>query len=649
RRHRMAWLPDSFGFTPALPQLLRGAGIEGFFTTKLNWSETNRFPYDLFWWEGLDGTRILSHTFRNERARDALGLGAYNGDTDPASLLGVWQGYRGRDIHPESLYTIGYGDGGGGPTAQMVEDVRELAAFPALPEVSFTRVDALFERLHRSAEAGPLPVWSGELYLELHRGTLTTQGRVKRLHRLAERDLVAAEVVASLGRLLGSGAAPPDLGGAWRLLLRNQFHDILPGSSIGEVYRQAEAELAEAGGAAREAIEAGLGGLAEAVVPAGERPAVMVVNPDLSSRPLRVAVPEPLPGAQPVEGGWALSGGEDIAGLETAVVLSGSGQAAVVADGLRLENDLLRAELAEDGTLRALYDKRAGREALAGPGNQLWAYGDRPRAFDAWDVDAGYSSEGEALPAPDAIEVVERGPHRAAIRLRRRFRSSSVVQTVRLWSGSPRLEFATELDWHERRVLLKARFPLAVRSSKATFETAFGVVERPTHRNTSWDAAQFEVAGHRFADLSEPGYGVALLNDGRYGHHALGNELGLSLLRSPHYPDPMADEGRHQFTYALLPHSGGLLEGGVLAEAEDLNRPLLALACRASAAARVRPLAVEGIRLGLGALKAPEEGDERALVLRVYEPQGARGAARLALPADWRLSAALNLLEDRIG
>ncbi|MBO0685465.1 MAG: alpha-mannosidase, partial [Candidatus Dormibacteraeota bacterium] len=470
RRHRVAWLPDTFGFTAALPQLLRGAGIEGFFTTKLNWSETDRFPYDLFWWEGLDGTRILSHTFRNERARDALGLGAYNGDTDPASLLGVWQGYRGRDLHPESLYTIGYGDGGGGPTAEMVEEVRELAAFPSLPEVSFTRVDAFFERLHRSAEAVPIPVWSGELYLELHRGTLTTQGRVKRLHRLAERDLAAAEAAASLGRLLGSGAAPPDLSRAWRLLLRNQFHDILPGSSIREVYQQAEAELAEAGHTARQAIEAGLRGLAEAVVPAGERPAVLVVNPDLSPRPVRVALAESLPGAQPVEEGWVLAGGAEIAGLEAAVLLSGGGQSGVMADGLRLENDLLRAELGEDGTLRVIHDKRAGREALAGPGNQLWAYADHPRAWDAWDIDAGYSSQGEPLPAPHAIEVVERGPHRAAIRLHRRFRSSSLVQTVRLWSGSPRLEFATELDWHERRVLLKARFPLAVRSSRATFE-----------------------------------------------------------------------------------------------------------------------------------------------------------------------------------
>ena len=314
-----------------------------------------------------------------------------------------------------------------------------------------------------------------------------------------------------------------------------------------------------------------------------------------------------------------------------------------------LENGRLRVELAEDGTVASIQDKRTGREVLAGPGNQLWAYVDRPRSWDAWDLDADYAEQGEPVGAPHAIEVVERGPHRAAIRLSWRYRSSSIVQTLRLWSNSSRLEFATELDWHDRRLLLKARFPLAVRAPRATFETAFGVVERPTHRNTSWDAARFEVPGHRFADLSEPGYGVALLNDGRHGYHALGSELGLSLLRSPHHPDPLADEGRHELTYALLPHPGGWLEGGVLMEAEDLNRPLLALPCRSQGEARFRPLAVEGVPLGLAALKPPESGAEGSLVLRLYEPQGARGRARVSLPEGWRVKASLNLLEDEVG
>jgi alpha-mannosidase len=647
RRHRVAWLPDCFGFTPALPQLLRGAGMDGFVTCKLSWSETNRFPHDLFWWEGLDGTRILAHGFTSPGTE--IGLGLYNGDPAPSTLLTVWRGYRGRLRHPESLFAIGYGDGGGGPTEEMLEDVRALAGFPTLPALAFGRVDEFFERLRRAAPE--LPVWSGELYLELHRGTLTTQGRVKRAHRRAERDLVAAEVVGSLCRLLGVEPPEADLRPAWLRLLRNQFHDVLPGSSIAEVARAAEEELEAVAAAAGAATAAALGKLAQALAPAGDQAAALVCNPDLRPRPLRVVLPEALPGAQAVEEGWALSDRRPVAGLEVAVVCAGEAfgeaGAGARADGLRLENDLLRVELAAEGTLVSVYDRRVGREALAGPGNQLWVYQDKPRAWDAWDIDEGYVAEGEALGRPVSIEVVEGGPHRAALRLRWRYRSSAVTQTVRLWACSPRLEFDTELDWHERRLLLKTRFPLAVRSPRATFETAFGVVERPTHRNTSWDATRFEVAGHRFADLSEPGYGVALLNDGRYGHHALGSELGLSLLRSPVYPDPLADEGRQRLTYALLPHPGGWLEGGVLMEAEDLNRPLLVRPCRAGGPARRRPLTVRGPALALAALKPHEDGP--GLALRLYEPQGARGRAELRPPVGWGVGAELSLIEDRLG
>ena len=648
RRHRVAWLPDCFGFSPGLPQLLLGAGMDAFFTTKLTWSETNRFPYDLYWWEGLDGSRVLAHSFDNDALSPSEALGGYNGDPSPNALLSVWCNFRGRFVHPESLFTIGYGDGGGGPSADMVEDVRELAGFPALPEAAFSRVDAFFGRLRQSAEAASLPVWVGELYLELHRGTLTTQGRTKRLHRRAERDLVAAEVAGSLAELLGASRPDVDLGRAWRLLLRNQFHDILPGSSIGEVYVRADEELAAVVDAAGRATRDALERVAAAIAPPGDHPAALVVNPDLAARPLRLVLSEPLPGAQAVADGWAFTGPTPVAGLEGVVLIGADEPAAgAVAEGRFLENPFLRVELDADGRLASVFDRRAGREVLDGQGNQLWVYVDKPRNWDAWDVDADYAQQCEPLGQPESVEVTERGPHRASIRLRWRHRASTITQSLRLWRNSPRLEFATELDWHDRRLLLKARFPLAVRSASATFETAFGVVERSTHRNTSWDQARFEVAGHRFADLSEPGYGVALLNDGRYGHHAVGNELGLSLLRSPVQPDPRADEGPHEFTYALLPHSGRWLEGGVLMEAEDLNRPLLQVACRAGGPLRWQPLAVEGLPLGLAALKPAEDG--AGLVLRLYEPQGARGRVRLVLPEGWRASDELNLLEDRIG
>jgi alpha-mannosidase len=623
--HTVCWMPDCFGFTPGLPQLLASAGITRFFTIKLSWSETNRFPYDLFWWEGLDGTRVLAHMFDNPE-------GGYNGVVGPRAYAETWRAFKGKDAGGESLLSVGYGDGGGGPTEEMVARARELDGFPALPRARFGRVDAFFDRAQAAAAARELPVWNGELYLELHRGTLTTQGRTKRAHRRAERDLVAAEALSGLAALAG-GSAGESLEPLWRVLLRNEFHDILPGSSIREVYEDAERELGEVIAGAGEVLEARLGELAQRLGAGAGDDALLVVNPDLSPRPLRIDGPSgPVTGARVVRG------------LEAAVVRPGdpAGGLAVSAD--TLENDFLRVRLAGDGTLASVYDKRAGREVLDGPGNQIWAYVDKPREYDAWEVDATYASQGEHLTG--TTEVVEDGPHRVAIRVTRRFRDSTIVQDVRLWAGSPRIDFHTTFDWHDRRFLVKARFPLAVRSSRATFETAFGVVERATHRNTSWEQARFEVAGHRFADLSEPGYGAALLNDGRYGHHAEGSELGLSLLRSPLWPDPLADEGEQELVYSLLPHAGSWLEGGVLAEAEDLNRPLLVRPV-SGAEASLRPLVVDGLPVALGALKALEDGG--GLALRLWEPQGARGDVRVRLPEGWRADGAIDLLERPAG
>ncbi|MCT7378055.1 alpha-mannosidase [Chelativorans salis] len=636
KRHTVCWLPDCFGFSPALPQLLRQAGVENFFTIKVNWSETNAMPFDLFWWEGLDGSRVLAHTFNNP-------VGGYNAEIGPRAALETWRNFRGKHDHPESLIAFGFGDGGGGPTQEMLDRARQLAGFPAVPALRQVRVGEWFEDVRQKiAERPDLPVWVGEMYLELHRGTLTTQGRTKFLHRRAERALITAETLSSMATLLGEPAAA-SLEEHWRVLLRNQFHDILPGSSIREVYELAEAELSSVVAAGKEKIDAHLAAIARRLVIKGGKAGFLAVNPDLSPRPLRLSSSEPLPGGQAVEGGCVLAGSRQVPGLSAAVMMEVRPAAGLTVEERRLENVDLRVELAGDGTLSSVYDKRAGREVLSGRGNQIWAYTDKPRNWDAWEVEENYAGQGEEIGA-SAMEVVERGPHRAAIRITRRFRDSTITQTVRLWANSPRLEFKTDIDWHERRILLKARFPLAIRADHAIFECAHGVIHRPTHRNTSWDQARFEVAAHRFADLSEQGYGVALLNDGKYGHHAVGNELGLSLLRSPVYPDPLADEGQQSFSYALFPHDGDWLTGGVLAEAEDLNQPLLCLPAKSHAEASWSAARLDGMALGLSAFKPAEEGSR--FVLRVYEPAGARGAVEIALPQGWRLGSEVNLLED---
>jgi alpha-mannosidase len=641
--HQVGWLPDSFGFSPGLPQILASAGIEGLFTQKLNRADTNQFPHDLYWWEGLDGSRVLVHGFDNPD-------GSYDAKLGPEAMVRTWQNFRGKNVHPQSLLSIGYGDGGGGPTAEMIEKSRLLAGFPALPRASFGRVADLFGALRCTAERTALPVWRGELYLEFHRGTYTAQGRLKRLHRRAERDLVAAEALGALCALAGGQVAPPGpetLTPAWHTLLLNQFHDILPGSSIREVNDEAEAQLAGVIAAAGGAAAGHLAALGELLGSGGGGAGLLVVNPDLSARPLRARLAAGIPGAQEVDGGFVIATGQTVSGLEASVLTGATPAPGLSASPRHLENAAVRVELDGTGALSSVWDKAAGREVLAGRGNQLWAYVDKPRLYDAWEVDASYAETGRELGPAESVELTESGPHRAAIRVRRRFRSSVIVQDIRLWANSARVEFRTTVDWHDRHWLLKALFPLAVRADHATFETAFGVVRRPTHRNTSWDAAMFEVPGHRFADLSEAGYGVALLNDGRYGYHALGSELGISLLRSPVYPDPLADEGGHEFTYALLPHAGSWHGGGVLAEAQDLNRPLLTAAVRAAAPASVRPLRLTGLPLGLAALKPAEDGE--GYVLRCYEPHGGRGEAAVEPPPGWRLAGELDVLERPAG
>ena len=659
-RSRVAWLPDAFGFSPALPQLLRGAGMEGFFTYKLNWSETNEFPYDLYEWEGIDGSTVIAHDFENP-GQD------YNGNITPHDIYGTWRNFEGKRHHPESLFSFGWGDGGGGPSEQMLENYARLKSFPAMPRLRMAHVDEFFDRLPKEG----LPRWIGELYLELHRGTLTTQARVKKLNREAEHRLLEAEALATLAALHGGEYQREELEAAWKTLLLNQFHDILPGTSIGEVYEVTHKELADVLRKAQVLRDSALSPSPEA------EPTLLVANVSLNPRSLSVLLdaesrPEgdagvadadgnPLP-TQETENGELLvhAPGLSVPGLgwKTLTISHESapdrqqetaGVRVEVAGGrIVLDNELLRVEVGEDGTLHGVFDREAGREVLAARANQLWAYTDKPRNWEAWDVDEGYEQEGEEISSVESVEVVESGPLRASVRVVRRWRGSTIVQTYRLLSGSRRLDVESYVDWRERRVLLRTLFPLAVRSHETTSETMFGALRRPTHHNTPWDATRFEVSAHRFCDLSEPGYGVALLNDGKYGHSAKGNVLGISLLRSPLYPDPFADEGEHRFTYALFPHPGDWTAAGVAREAFALNAPLFPVRAQEDTLPRGFSLVeAEGLELALGSLKLAEDGD--AVILRLYEPHGARGECTLRFSRRVERVERVNLLEEAEG
>ncbi|HEU0114401.1 MAG TPA: alpha-mannosidase, partial [Thermomicrobiales bacterium] len=657
RRHAVAWLPDVFGFSGAIPQLLRGAGLTGFFTIKLTWNEIDRFPYDLFEWEGIDGSRVVAHMFRN--LPPALG---YNGNIAPLDTLQTWRNADGKRFHQDVLFAFGWGDGAGGPSERMLENYARIKAFPALPRLRMARIDEFYAALPKSG----LPRWVGELYLEFHRGTLTTQGKVKALNRAAEHRLLEAEAFAALAQSAGLPYPADALEEDWKTVLLNQFHDILPGSSIAEVYQDTHrlmTGVVERATAIRDAALHQIGGASD-----GADAGWLVANAGLTPRPLTAFLPgaaattaivdetgAPLPTQETADGLLVHDPTRQAAGLGWRRLVAGevgkeppTPMSVVHAEpldgGAALQNDRLRVEIGPDGTIHRLFDREAGRETLAGRANQLWAFVDKPRVYDAWDIESDYEADGEEIGGVERIEIVESGPLRAAVRVTRSWRGSRIEQTYRLLADSKRLDVATVVDWHERQVLLQARFPLAVRSHEATFETMYGAVRRPTHRNTTWDAARFEVAAHRFADLSEPGYGVALLNNGKYGHGAHDNVLSLSLVRGPLYPDPYADEGEHRFTYSLLPHAGDWTEAGIPAEAFALNSPLIAAPAGGDGPGAFGLVETSGLPLALGSLKRAE--DDGALILRLYEPHGARGEAALRFARPLRQVDAVNLLEE---
>ena len=619
----VAWLPDSFGFPATLPQILREGGMRWFVTQKISWNQVDVFPHSTFWWEGLDGSRVLAHF---------PPVATYNGDVSVAEVARSEEQFLDHGVASSSLYPYGLGDGGGGPTREMLERARRLADVDGLPRLEHGTAREFFERTE--AESGELlATWRGELYLERHRGVFTSQGRMKRDNRESERLLREAETWSCM--LPAGWRAYPhaELDEAWKLTLLHQFHDILPGSSIAMVYDDARRDHARVHEIAGRAISAATRAIADVADSRQAEEPVIVFNAATNVRREVVELPGQQPRLAIVDApgcGYA---------VHDAAVTAQHVQVVDTQDDC-IDNGVLRVTWDEDGLLTSVYDHQAQREviALGARGNLLQLFRDHPTDFDAWEIDAGDLRTPMDLTAADSVEVVERHPLRGAVKVTRSFGRSRVEQVLRLSAGSRRIEVETTVDWREDHRLLKAAFPVAVHSARASFDVGFGHVERPTHENTSWDAAMFEVPAHRFADLSEQGYGVALLNDCKHGYDVRGNVLRVTLLRAPTAPDPTADRGVHRFRYALLPHEGDLVEGRVTEEAEAFDLPLrLVPASRASDAAPALPatasvVTVEGYGVAVTAVKKAERGD--AMVVRVCEVAGGRGIAvvRVALP-----------------
>jgi len=628
-RTKILWLPDVFGYSAALPQILLRAGVPYFITSKLGVNEDNKFPYAWFHWEGIDGSQILAHV-------QQFGYGA---TVTPKNLLAAEKARKVPEVN-HATYMFGWGDGGGGPTEA---DARAMGLLEDVSGIPRTRSRPAEESFKEAAQ-GKLPVWRGELYFENHRGTYTTQATMKRLNRQCELALRDAEMLASWEVLLGGKAEAKIFRPLWETVCLHQFHDVLPGSSRPMVYAEAYPRLTQvrdqASRLAKESLE-------RMTQPA---PGKMTIANTLSwARTDVIHLPEDYRGdlaTQSVEDGRLALVTLPAMGLFAAESVPAEGLSA----GERtLSNRWVRATFNGKGQLISLYDLERGREALAQGeiGNELRLHEDRPApniyggGNDAWDMSVFYEEKYRTLEAQE-VKLIETGPIRATLRFTYRWERGEIVQEVSLYAHSRRLDFRTHVVWNEDQRVLRAYFPLAVNTDQATYEIQFGHLRRPNHRNTSWEATKFEVCAHKWADLSEGGFGVALLNDCKYGYSALGNRLSITLLRATTSPDPTADRGEHDFTYAVLPHGESLLD--VVREAYALNVPLLAAVNRAPR---------QNLEVGLSAnhvlletMKPAEDG--KGVILRFYEALNQRGPAEVTLPSITSVIET-NLMEDDEG
>ncbi|MCP2635961.1 glycosyl hydrolase-related protein [Microbacterium sp. HD4P20] len=593
-RSDVGWLPDSFGFPASLPQLLRSAGLRWFFTQKMCWNDVNTMPHHTFRWEGLDGTRIFTHFPPNN---------TYSGDMRPTELARSVRNFSDHAHASSSLMPFGYGDGGGGPTREMMADGRAQSDLEGSPRLRFGGPREFF--LEAEEEYADAPIWSGEMYLEFHRGIYTSQSRTKRGNRRNEWLLVEAELWCAAAALRTPFDYPYEqLDELWREVLLLQFHDILPGSAIAWVHREAERSHAR--------VTARLEGLIEGAVAA---------LADRGDEPLLLN-PAPVPaGGVPA---WGAAAGHPSSAPRASAAPDG---------GFRLQSAALTVEVAADGTLASVVDVPTGRELLApgGRGNLLQLHVDAPAKWDAWELDRSYR-----LSVTDLVDGSATLAESGDVHVVRRFGTSRVEQWIGLDDSGEALRIRTRVEWHERHRLLKLAFPLDVHAMDAAYETQFGHVRRAVHTNTSWDAARYEVCAHRWVHVGEPGFGVAVVNDGLYGHDVtrqivqgrVSTVVRQSLLRAPTFPDPDADRGEHEFVTVLAP----------AARPEDAARwgALVGSPVRAVRGAHAPEPLVQvqgdgGVVLSAAKLAADRSGD---LIVRVFEQRGARSRARLRLGVD---------------
>ncbi|ONI87582.1 alpha-mannosidase [Actinosynnema sp. ALI-1.44] len=589
------WLPDSFGYTAAFPQLARLAGARWFLTQKMSWNQTNKMPHHTFWWEGIDGTRVFTHL---------PPVDTYNSEFSGKEMAYAVSNYLEKGRGTTSLVPFGYGDGGGGPTREMLERARRLKDLEGSAKVVIEKPHEFFEKA--LAEYPDAPVWSGEMYLELHRATYTSQARTKAGNRRSEHLLREAELWAATAAVGGDYEYPYEaFDRLWKVVLLHQFHDILPGSSIAWVHKEAEAKYA----AVAAELNAITNSAQTSLAGAGQETVVFNTSPRA-----RLEVVDDVVTSVPASG---------------AALVSSVDAARIEVTDRSLDNGLVKVLLDDNGLLTSVVTN--GREVLAGPGNLLQLHPDLPNFWDAWDIDAHYRRRHTDLTDVDSIKVLRAGAAEGAIEIVRSFGSSRITQVISVRAGSRRVDVETEIDWHESEKILKAAFPIDVHADRSTAEIQFGHVHRPTHTNTSWDAARFEIYAHRWVHVAEQGYGVAVINDSTYGHDisrtsddsgTTTTTVRLSLVRAPRCPDPHADQGKHVMTYALLPDA---TIADAVAEGYALNLPVRRVT-GASAPASLITVDSDAVTVEAVKLADDQSGD---VVVRLYEALGGRATGVL--------------------
>jgi len=684
---KIGWNPDSFGYNYQLPQIYKKSGMDYFVTQKLLWAhEFTTFPYRLFWWQAPDGSRLLTYFPRDY----ALGI-----DAEPLGKdLSVWipsiYGAKLTD-NPAMMHLYGVGDHGGGPTRVMLDHADQLRAVETVfPKLQFSFASEFFSDLEKKLPSMQVPTWDGELYFQYHRGVFTTQAETKRRIRRSEELVLNAEKFSSLASLYGGSYPQDGMQQTWKNLLFDHFHDIMPGSGIAVNYLDAKRNLENVDRFANDVAIRSLQEIAAHVNTQVEGVPVMIFNslswPRTEVTEVEAQLPAPAKQIEVTDASgklvesqllsldpethrarFLLSSNTPSLGYKTYFVRAATSAPAVhsmlKASADTLENEFIRVKIdPQTGCMTSLFDKRSGTESLApaetdtgGPknstcGNLLQTFVDKPKQWDAWNIDADFEKQHWDLDKADEVKLVESGPLRAVIQVKNHFQNSTFVRDIILYAGTLRVDVTMQAEWHEKHILLKVAFPVSAHSDKATYEIPFGSVERPTTRNTPAEQAQFEVPAYRWADISDSEHGFSLLNDCKYGYDAKGNVLRLSLLRSPEWPDPHADEGHHEFTYSLYPHGGGWKGALTIRRGYELNYKLISLPVGKHEGALAPEHSFAQARsenIIVTALKKAEDGD--ALVLRFYEWAGKGGEAQVQIPPGAQSAAETDLMERPIG